>query len=75
MDVSADLHELTRCPVALVSAGVKSILDIGRTLEYLETLGVPVISYGPTEDFPAFYSRHSGFKVPGRVYHHSTCDD
>lgn len=67
MDVSADLHELTRCPVGLVSAGVKSILDIGRTLEYLETLGVPVISYGPTEDFPAFYSRHSGFKSPWRV--------
>ncbi|KAI0361526.1 indigoidine synthase A-like protein [Trametes cingulata] len=69
MDVSADLHELTRCPVGLVSAGVKSILDIGRTLEYLETLGVPVISYGPTDDFPAFYSRRSGFKSPWRVDH------
>ncbi|KAI0669815.1 indigoidine synthase A-like protein [Trametes maxima] len=67
MDISADLHELTRCPVGLVSAGVKSILDIGRTLEYLETLGVPVISYGPTDDFPAFYSRRSGFKSPWRV--------
>ncbi|KAI0651934.1 indigoidine synthase A-like protein [Trametes meyenii] len=67
MDISADLHELTRCPVGLVSAGVKSILDIGRTLEYLETLGVPVISYGPTDDFPAFYSRRSGFKSSWRV--------
>ncbi|KAH9858112.1 indigoidine synthase A-like protein [Lenzites betulinus] len=67
MDISADLHELTRCPVGLVSAGVKSILDIGRTLEYLETLGVPVISYGPTDDFPAFYTRRSGFKSPWRV--------
>ncbi|KAI0698446.1 indigoidine synthase A-like protein [Cerioporus squamosus] len=67
MDISADLHELTRCPVGLVSAGVKSILDIGRTLEYLETLGVPVVSYGPTDDFPAFYSRRSGYKSPWRV--------
>ncbi|KAH9837205.1 indigoidine synthase A-like protein [Rhodofomes roseus] len=67
MDVSADLHELTRCPVGLVSAGVKSILDIGRTLEYLETLGVPVVSYAKTDDFPAFYSRRSGFKSPWRV--------
>ncbi|KAI8990513.1 indigoidine synthase A-like protein [Trametes punicea] len=67
MDISADLQELTRCPVGLVSAGVKSILDIGRTLEYLETLGVPVISYGPTDDFPAFYTRSSGFKSPWRI--------
>ncbi|KAI0695174.1 indigoidine synthase A-like protein [Cytidiella melzeri] len=66
MDVSADLPELSRCPVGLVSAGVKSILDIGRTLEYLETLGVPVVSYG-TDDFPAFYSRQSGFKSPWRI--------
>ncbi|KAF7339506.1 Indigoidine synthase A-like protein [Mycena sanguinolenta] len=64
MDVSADLHELTRCPVGLVSAGVKSILDIGRTLEYLETLGVPVISYSRTKDFPAFFSPRSGFQTP-----------
>ncbi|TFY72885.1 hypothetical protein EVG20_g132 [Dentipellis fragilis] len=64
MDVSADLHELSKCPVGLVSAGVKSILDIGRTLEYLETLGVPVVTYGPTNDFPAFYSRKSGFHSP-----------
>ncbi|KAG9314320.1 indigoidine synthase A-like protein [Chiua virens] len=67
MDVSADLHELSRCPVGLVSAGVKSILDIGRTLEYLETLGVPVISYAESNDFPAFYSRKSGFKSPWSV--------
>ncbi|VDB99643.1 unnamed protein product [Peniophora sp. CBMAI 1063] len=63
LDISADLPELARCPVGLVSAGVKSILDIGRTLEYLETLGVPVISWG-TDEFPAFYSRKSGFKSP-----------
>ncbi|KAK7064265.1 Indigoidine synthase A-like protein [Favolaschia claudopus] len=64
MDISADLHELTRCPVGLVSSGVKSILDIGRTLEYLETLGVPVISYSATKDFPAFFSPKSGLQVP-----------
>ncbi|KAF8213096.1 indigoidine synthase A-like protein [Mycena galopus ATCC 62051] len=64
MDVSADLHELTRCPVGLVSGGVKSILDIGRTLEYLETLGVPVIAYTKTKDFPAFFSPRSGFQTP-----------
>ncbi|KAF9496150.1 hypothetical protein BDN71DRAFT_1469138 [Pleurotus eryngii] len=67
MDVSADLGELTRCPVGLVSAGVKSILDIGRTLEYLETLGVPVISYGRTTDFPSFFSPKSGFQSPWNV--------
>ncbi|KAL1681511.1 Indigoidine synthase A like protein-domain-containing protein [Schizophyllum commune] len=67
MDISADLHELTRCPVGLVSAGVKSILDIGRTLEYLETLGVPVISYSKTRDFPAFFSPRSGYEVPWNV--------
>ncbi|KIY64223.1 hypothetical protein CYLTODRAFT_425424 [Cylindrobasidium torrendii FP15055 ss-10] len=64
MDVSADLYELSRCPVGLVSSGCKSILDIGRTLEYLETLGVPVGTYGPTKDFPAFFTRRSGFQVP-----------
>ncbi|KAL1748462.1 Indigoidine synthase A like protein-domain-containing protein [Schizophyllum fasciatum] len=65
MDISADLHELTRCPVGLVSAGVKSILDIGRSgLCYLrETLGVPVISYSKTRDFPAFFSPRSGYEV------------
>ncbi|EKM83921.1 hypothetical protein AGABI1DRAFT_110531 [Agaricus bisporus var. burnettii JB137-S8] len=67
MDISADLHELTRCPVGLVSAGVKSILDIGRTLEYLETLGIPVVAYGEGRDFPAFFSRTSGFTVPWSV--------
>ncbi|KAG6381132.1 Indigoidine synthase A like protein-domain-containing protein [Boletus reticuloceps] len=67
MDISADLHELARCPVGLVSAGVKSILDIGRTLEYLETLGVPVVSYAKSNDFPAFYTRKSGFKSPWSI--------
>ncbi|KAF8560313.1 indigoidine synthase A-like protein [Imleria badia] len=67
MDISADLHELARCPVGLVSAGVKSILDIGRTLEYLETLGVPVVSYTQSNDFPAFYTRKSGFKSPWNI--------
>ncbi|WP_293909105.1 pseudouridine-5'-phosphate glycosidase [Deinococcus sp.] len=62
-DISADLMELARTPVAVVSAGVKSILDIGLTLEYLETQGVPVIGYGVRE-FPAFYSRESGFLSP-----------
>ncbi|MFZ1321832.1 MAG: pseudouridine-5'-phosphate glycosidase [Ignavibacteria bacterium] len=61
-DISADLTELANTNVAVVSAGVKSILDIGLTLEYLETLGVPVIGY-KTEEFPAFYTRESGFKV------------
>ncbi|MFP4431897.1 MAG: pseudouridine-5'-phosphate glycosidase [Spirochaetota bacterium] len=66
MDVSADLYELARTPVAVVSAGVKSILDIGKTLEYLETLGVPVLGYR-TDAFPAFYTRDSGFPVTDRV--------
>ncbi|MFW5694348.1 MAG: pseudouridine-5'-phosphate glycosidase [Alkalispirochaeta sp.] len=66
MDVSADLPELAQTPVAVVSAGVKSILDIGRTLEYLETVGVPVITYG-ADQFPAFYSRESGFAAPLRL--------
>lgn len=66
MDVSADLPELAQTPVAVVSAGVKSILDIGRTLEYLETLGVPVITVG-SDEFPAFYSRESGFSAPLRL--------
>ncbi|MCE0451519.1 pseudouridine-5'-phosphate glycosidase [Brevibacillus sp. AF8] len=61
-DVSADLTELAETNVAVVCAGCKSILDIGRTLEYLETLGVPVVGYQTTE-FPAFYSRQSGFDV------------
>lgn len=66
MDISADLTELARTNVAVVSAGVKSILDIGLTLEYLETMGVPVVGYG-TDDFPAFYTQRSGFGVDYRV--------
>ncbi|KAF9173106.1 hypothetical protein BGX20_004092 [Mortierella sp. AD010] len=62
MDASADLTELGRTPVAVVCAGVKSILDIGRTLEFLETQGVTVATYGQTLDFPAFFTRTSGFK-------------
>ena len=62
MDVSADLQELAHTNVAVVCAGAKQILDIGRTLEYLETMGVPVIGNG-TNDFPAFYCRKSGFSV------------
>jgi pseudouridine-5'-phosphate glycosidase len=63
MDISSDLTEMSRTNVAVVSAGVKSILDIGLTLEYLETLGVPIVTYGQ-DDFPAFYSRKSGYKSP-----------
>ncbi|MGC3953715.1 MAG: pseudouridine-5'-phosphate glycosidase [Propionicimonas sp.] len=66
MDISADLTELSLTDVAVVSAGVKSLLDIGRTLEVLETLGVPVISVG-SDDFPSFYSRSSGFGSPLRL--------
>ena len=66
MDVSADLEELARTDVAVVCAGVKSILDIGRTLEYLETKGVPVVGY-QTDNLPAFYARDSGFAVDYRV--------
>ncbi len=66
MDVSADLEELAGTNVGVVCAGAKSILDIGLTLEYLETHGVPVIGYG-TENFPAFYTRESGFRVDYRV--------
>ncbi|MBI1224489.1 MAG: pseudouridine-5-phosphate glycosidase [Bacteroidetes bacterium] len=62
MDISADLQELARTSVAVVCAGAKSILDIGLTLEYLETHGVPVIGY-QTNDFPAFYTRKSGYAV------------
>lgn len=65
-DVSADLVELSTTPVAVVSAGVKSILDIGLTLETLETYGVPVVGVG-TEEFPSFYSRSSGHRAPLRV--------
>jgi pseudouridylate synthase len=65
-DISADLTELAETRVAVVCAGAKAILDIGLTLEILETLGVPVISYG-TDDFPAFYTRSSGFKAECRL--------
>ena len=66
MDISADLEELGKTPVAVVCAGVKSILDIGLTLEYLETKGVPVITY-KSQDFPAFYTKKSGFKSPNTL--------
>ncbi|HJB68537.1 MAG TPA: pseudouridine-5'-phosphate glycosidase [Candidatus Fournierella excrementigallinarum] len=62
MDISADLQELAHTPVAVVCAGAKMILDIGLTLEYLETMGVPVLGYN-TDQFPAFYCRRSGFGV------------
>ena len=65
-DISADLEELAHTPVMVVCAGAKSILDMGLTLEYLETHGVPVIGYG-TEELPAFYTRKSGFKVDYRI--------
>lgn len=65
-DISADLQELAHTSVGVVCAGAKSILDIGLTLEYLETQGVPVIGY-QTEDFPAFYTRTSGFSVDYRA--------
>ena len=66
MDISADLEELAHTPVMVVCAGAKSILDLGLTLEYLETHGVPVIGY-QTEELPAFYTRKSGFKVDYRL--------
>ena len=65
-DISADLTELSMTDVAVVSAGVKSILDIGLTLETLETLGVPVVAYG-TDEFPSFFSRSSGHAAPMRL--------
>ncbi|WP_299620020.1 pseudouridine-5'-phosphate glycosidase [Pelagibius sp.] len=64
-DISADLQELARSPVAVVCAGAKAILDLAKTLEVLETLGVPVIGYG-CDTLPAFYSRDSGLAVPAR---------
>ena len=66
MDISADLEELSQTPVMVICAGAKSILDLGLTLEYLETKGVPVIGYG-TDELPAFYTRESGFGVDYRV--------
>ncbi len=66
MDISADLEELAHTPVMVVCAGAKSILDLGLTLEYLETHGVPVLGY-QTKELPAFYTRTSGFEVDYRV--------
>ena len=66
MDISADLEELARTPVMVVCAGAKSILDLGLTLEYLETKGVPVLGY-QTSELPAFYTRKSGFDVDYRM--------
>ena len=65
-DISADLEELAQTKVMVICAGAKSILDLGLTLEYLETKGVPVIGYG-TDELPAFYTRHSGFGVDYRI--------
>ncbi len=66
MDISADLTEMGQTSVAVVSAGVKSILDIGLTLEYLETKGIPVVTIGQNE-FPSFYSTKSGYASPLRL--------
>lgn len=66
MDISADLEELAGTPVMVICAGAKSILDLGLTLEFLETHGVPVIGYG-TDELPAFYTRKSGFSVDYRL--------
>eukprot|EP00884_Botryococcus_braunii_P007646 jgi/Botrbrau1/16883/Bobra.150_2s0099.1 len=66
MDVSADLTELGRTPVTVICAGVKTVLDIPRTLEYLETQGVPVVAYG-ADEFPAFFTARSGCRAPCRV--------
>ena len=65
-DISADLHELAHTPVTVVAAGAKAILDVPKTLEVLETLGVPVIAFGQ-DDFPAFWSRSSGLPAPIRL--------
>ena len=73
-DISADLEELKMTDVAVVCAGVKSILDIGGTLEYLETSGVPVITVG-ADQFPAFYSRESGFAAECRMDDHEKIAD
>ncbi|KAJ2084104.1 hypothetical protein H4R24_000313 [Coemansia sp. RSA 988] len=64
MDISADLTELGRTPVAVVCSGAKSILDLPKTLEYLETQGVPVVAYGESNNFPAFFSPRSGLRAP-----------
>jgi len=66
LDVSADLEELARTPVSVVCAGPKSILDVPRTLEVLETRGVPVVGWG-TDEVPGFFARQSGHRAPSRV--------
>ena len=66
MDISTDMQALATIPMIVVCAGAKSILDLPATLEYLETMGVPVLGYG-RDEFPAFFSRHSGLKVSARV--------
>jgi len=66
MDISADLIELSKTNVAVICAGVKSILDIPKTLEFLETFGVPVITVG-SDEFPAFYTQKSGIQTPQRL--------
>lgn len=73
-DVSADLTELGRTRVAVVCAGAKSILDVPKTLEYLETQGVPVVAYG-TDEFPAFFTRSSGVRAPARADTPEECAD
>ena len=65
-DISADLQELSKTNVAVVCAGAKSILDLGLTIEYLETFGIPVLGY-KTENFPAFYTRESGYRVDYKI--------
>jgi pseudouridylate synthase len=71
-DISADLTELSKTPVCVVSAGVKAILDIPKTLEYLETMGVPVTAIGQ-DNFPNFYTSNSGQKAPFRANDHKEC--
>lgn len=73
MDISADLTELGRTPIAVVCSGAKSILDIEKTLEYLETNGVTVVSFGDSNDFPAFYTRSSGFKSMAKLSTPESC--
>ena len=65
-DISTDLHSLAEIPMIVVCAGAKAILDLPATLEYLETMGVPVVGY-QTDEFPAFYSRESGLDVSVRL--------
>ena len=65
--MSADLTELGRTPIAVICAGIKSILDVGRTLEYLETQGVPVVTIGGTDMVPSFFTANSGYRTDHRV--------